>query len=155
MQLLETCICLVHGIERFYLYISGLARIPPLGILPPLSLFFLNMRRIAQHDFKQFRRGMRGIDRAAEAIGDEARQHAGMVDMGMGKQHEVDLARAEFEIGIVLVARFTPPLKHAAIHQEAHTVRFQHITGARHLSAGTMELNFHCITPELAWMLLL
>ena len=73
-----------------------------------------------------------------------------MVDVRVGEQHEIDAVRVEFESGVVFVARLAPALKHAAVHQKAHAGSFQHITGTRHLATGTMELDFHCIAPDLA-----
>ena len=96
---------------------------PPL----PFGFFFLDVRAVGQHDLQQVAGRGRGVDRAVEAFGDEARQQSGMVDMGVGEQHEIDCARIEREARAVFRLGFAAALEHAAIDEEARMRGFDQV----------------------------
>ena len=88
------------------------------------------MRRVPQHNAAQLHRRDGGVDPAPEAVVRQQRQKAGMVDMGMGDEHKVDLAGG-YGQGLVFVHIFT--LLHAVVDEKPLPCRFQHGAAAGHL----------------------
>ena len=88
------------------------------------------MRRVPQHDTAQLHGRDGGVDLAPEAVVRQQRQKTGMVDMGMGDEHKVDLAGG-YGQGLVLVHIFA--LLHAVVDEETLPCRFQHGAAAGHL----------------------
>ena len=113
----------VHGLHRLCAGALALA-------VFPLGFKLLNMRRVPQHDAAQLHGGDGGVDPAPEAIVRQQRQKTGMVDMGMGDEHKVDLAGG-YGQGLVLVHIFA--LLHAVVDEETLPRRFQHGAAAGHL----------------------
>ena len=113
----------VHGLYRLCAGALGLA-------VFPLGFKLLNMRRVPQHDAAQLHRGDGGVDPAPEAVVRQQRQKAGMVDMGMGDEHKVDLAGG---YGQRLVFVHILALLHAVVDEEPLPCRFQHGAAAGHL----------------------
>ena len=70
-----------------------------------------------------------------------------MVDVGVGQQHEIDLAHIEAEIQRleILGARLRPTLEHAAIHQKTGVPRFHQRTRAGHLASRTEKAQTHVV----------
>ena len=103
---------------------------PALMAQLPLDVFLLDVRTVRQQHLKQVDGRRSGIDRSAEAEHREPRQQAGMVDVRVGQQNEVDLARVETEVERmqVLAARFRPALEHPAVDQEADVAHFDQST---------------------------
>ena len=73
------------------------------------------MRRVPQHDTAQLHGGDGGVDPAPEAVVRQQRQKTGMVDMGMGDEHKVDLAGG-YGQGLVFVRILA--LLHAVVNEE-------------------------------------
>ena len=113
----------VHGLHRLCAGALALA-------VFPLGFKLLNMRRVPQHNAAQLHRGDGGVDPAPEAVVRQQRQKTGMVDMGMGDEHKVDLAGG-YGQGLVFVHIFT--LLHAVVDEESLPCRFQHGAAAGHL----------------------
>ena len=113
----------VHGLHRLCAGALALA-------VFPLGFKFLNMRRVPQHNAAQLHRRDGGVDPASEAVVRQQRQKTGMVDMGMGDEHKVDLAGG-YGQGLVFVHIFT--LLHAVVDEKPLPCRFQHGAAAGHL----------------------
>ena len=95
-----------------------------------LGVRLLDLCGIQQHEGEQVRRRRRAIDRAVEAMLDEFRQQAGMVDMGVGEDQEFGGGGVEGEIlGVQLTDRLVA-LEHAAIDEKARVADLQHGTRA-------------------------
>ena len=116
----------LHGVHRLYRLCAGALALAVF----PLGFKLLNMRRVPQHDAAQLHGGDGGVDPAPEAVVRQQRQKAGMVDMGMGDEHKVDLAGG-YGQGLVLVHIFA--LLHAVVDEESLPCRFQHGAAAGHL----------------------
>ena len=55
----------------------------------PLCLLHVNVCTVPQHNAAQIRGRLRGVNLSPKPSGRQLRNHAGMVYMGMGKQHIV------------------------------------------------------------------
>ena len=117
---------ILYGVHRLYRLCTGALALAVF----PLGFKLLNMRRVPQHDAAQLHGGDGGVDPAPEAVVRQQRQKAGMVDMGMGDEHKVDLAGG-YGQGLVLVHIFA--LLHAVVDEETLPCRFQHGAAAGHL----------------------
>ena len=102
---------ILHRIHGFHRLCTGAL---PLAVFP-LSFKFLNVRRVPQHDAAQLHCGVRGVDLSPEAVARQQRQLTGVVDMGMGDQHPVDLAGCHRD-RLVLVDILA--LLHTAVDEE-------------------------------------
>ena len=120
-----------HRVERRFHAAVRLAVAAPVPQLP-FGFLLLDVAAIGQQHGEQIDARLGGIDRPAVAKHGQARQQAGMVDVGVGEQDEVDLAdiEAEIERPHVLLAGLRPTLEHAAIDQKTDVVRFDQGTGA-------------------------
>ena len=74
-----------------------------------------------------------------------------MVDMGVGQQHEIDLAHVEAEIQRpeILAARLRPALEHAAIHQKPGVPRLHQRARPGHLAGRTEKAQTHVVILPL------
>ena len=126
----------LNGVHRLHRLRAGALALAVL----PLGLELLNVGRVPQHDAAQLCRGLGGINSAPEAVAHQQGQQARVVDMGMGGQHAVDLARCNRD-GLVLVDILA--LLHPAVDEVALTRRFQKGTAAGHFVVGTQKRQFH------------
>ena len=110
----------------------------------PLGLKLLDVRGVPQHDAAQLGGGPGGVDLAPEPVAHQQRQQAGMVDVGMGGQHAVDLAGGHRD-GLVLVDILA--LLHAVIDEVALPGCFQQGTAAGHFMVRAQKRQFHRGTP--------
>ena len=109
----------------------------------PLGFLFLNVGRVRQHYFEQITCGPRGEYRPSEPQRHQTRQQSGMIDMGVGQQHELDSARVEIQRLAVLAARLFSALEHAAIDEEAMPGRVQQVTGTGDFPRRAEKCEFH------------
>ena len=79
----------------------------------------MNVRAVLEHGWEQGGGGGAGIDRAAIAETDQAREQAGMIEVRMGEQDEIQRAHIEVQRGKILAIGVAAALEHAAIDQEA------------------------------------
>ena len=134
-QQLERGLGLGNGVERRN--DAALILAAPVAMAQlPLGFLLLDVAAIGQQHGEQIDARLGGIDRPAVAKHGQARQQAGMVDMGVGEQDEVDLAdiEAEIERPHILLAGLRPTLEHAAIDQKTDVVRFDQGTGASYFT---------------------
>ncbi|MPN37844.1 hypothetical protein SDC9_185365 [bioreactor metagenome] len=111
----------------------------------PLGFLFLDVRRVRQQHFEQRDGRRRGIHRAAEAEHRQARQEAGMINVGMGEEHEVEAPHVETEgqCPFVLGACLGAALKHAAIDQKTRFPGIDQGAGTGHFASGTEKAKSH------------
>ena len=126
----------LNGVHRLHRLRAGALALAVL----PLGLELLNVGRVPQHDAAQLCRGLGGINSAPEAVAHQQGQQARVVDMGMGGQHAVDLARCNRD-GLVLVDILA--LLHPTVDEVALSRRFQKGTAAGHFVVGTQKRQFH------------
>ncbi len=131
----DGCLGVLNGVHGFHRLCTGALAFAVL----PLGFEFLDVRRVAQHDAAQFCRGPGGVDPAPEAVAHQKRQKARVVDMGMGGQHAVDLARCNRD-GLVLIDILA--LFHTTVDEVALSRRFQEGTTAGHFVVSTQNVSF-------------
>jgi len=109
---------------------------------PPFVVFLLQLGAVEEDELRQVAGGVGGEDLAAKAIGMQHWQPPAMVEVGVGEEGSVHVARGEGEL---FVARFQrpPALEHAAIHQKGARARLQQETGAGHLAGRADRRDFH------------
>ena len=118
LKLAQRLLSVLLGVQRHILIFPG-----PLGLaVLPLGLHLLDVGRIPEHDVTQRVGGGGGVDGPPEALGGQRRNHAGVVDVGMGEHHRVKRRGVERQ-RLVLIG--IPPLLHAAVHQNVLAARRQ------------------------------
>jgi hypothetical protein len=83
----------------------------------PFRLLLLQIAAVGEHHAEQVAGRLRGVDRAAETLRDQARDQAGMVDVRVREQDESDVVRLEREPPVLRVGSASA-LEHAAVHEE-------------------------------------
>ena len=81
-----------------------------------------------------------GEDAALKALLHQHGDPAGVVDVGVGHQDEVDVVRGK---GKSVVGHLVPPLLQSAVHQDALSVDFQAVTAAGHALIGAKKAELH------------
>ena len=143
-QLREHRLCLYHRIQGGR--DAALATPAPMTMPQlPFGLFFLNMRAIGQQHFEQVDGGRRGVYRPAVTHHREARQQAGVVDVRVGQQHEIELAHVEADVERreVFGPRLGAALEHAAIDEKAGLAGVDEIAGTGNFAGRAEESNTH------------
>ena len=139
-QLLEHGVGLSDCIERRLDHAFVFA-CPALMAQLPFTFLFLDVRAVGKQDAKQIHGGRRGVDRATKAHHREARQEAGMVDVGVGEKDKIETAhiKAKAERMQVFGARFGPTLKHPAIDNKTN-----HVVSVTEFNQGARSSDFAC-----------
>ena len=88
----------------------------------------------------QIRRQPGGDDPALEALLDQHGDPAGVVDVGVGHQDEVDVVRGK---GKSVVGHLVPPLLQSAVHQDAPAVDLQTVAAAGDALVGAVKAELH------------
>ena len=120
----------LHGIFRFHL-------IPAAALclaVFPLRLLLLDVGGVLQHDLAQVHGRVGGVNGAPEPVFVDARDHARMVNVGVGQQDGFDFGRCTGQLGVFV---HIAPLFHAAIHQKTVPRRLDQRTAAGDLPGGT------------------
>ena len=76
------------------------------------------MGAVPEHDPAQIAGLFGGVNAALEAVFVQQRQKAGVVNVGVGQQHEIDLSGGD---GEVLILKNVSSLFHAAVHKAVLT----------------------------------
>jgi len=103
-------------------------------------LFLMKVARVGQEDPEELQAGRRAVDRAGEALLDEARQEPRVVDMGVREQHGVQLRRLDRDRLPIPEPEFLEALEQAAIHEDPRARRARDELGARHRARAAEEL---------------
>ena len=106
------------GVERLYVLA---ARALSLAVFI-LGIALLNVGGVEQHDLHEVCRQARRQDAAVEAVFHQQRDAAGVVDVRMGDEQNVDIRWVEGKHGIV---QLIAPLLQAAVHKDALAVDLQ------------------------------
>ena len=76
---------------------------------------------------KQVARRRRAVDRPVEALADERRQVAAVVDVGVAEDDRVDLVRVEREVAVALPGFFAAALVQPAVEQDLVVADFEQV----------------------------
>jgi hypothetical protein len=98
---------------------------------------------VEQHEGRQLDRPGRGVDRAGIALLDEERQQAAVVEMRVGHQHRVQLARFEGERDPVADGLVRAALEHAAVDEDARSRGLDEVLRAGDGGRATEEVDLH------------
>jgi len=131
----------LNGIQRLHL---GGAGTGCLAVFP-LGVGLLNVGGVQQHDVHEVGRHTGGEDAALEALLHQHGHPAGMVDMGVGNEHEVDTAGME---GQGFVVHLVTPLLQAAVDQDVFAVDLQTVTAAGHALVSAVKAQLHNGPPS-------
>ncbi len=127
-------------IDRLQLFLSALLVAP----VQPLNFGFLDAAGVRQHESEQIAGAGRRVDGSAEPGLGQPRQHAAMVDMGMGQQHEGQFAGIEGQGPVVERVECFRSLEHAAIHQEAALGMDDAVAGTGDAAGRAVEIHGDC-----------
>ena len=126
----------LDGVQRLHTGRAGALRLAVL----PLGIRLLDMGGVHQHDIQQVRRQSGSHNTALEALLDEHGHPAGMVDMGMGDEHNINAASRE---GQSLIVHLISSLLQAAVHQDALAAYLQAVAAAGDALIGTIKTELH------------
>ena len=112
-------------------------------LLAPLRFALLDVGRVCQHHDKQVRGCGRTEDRSLVTGADEFRQQAGVIQVGVREQHEVETADIELERTSVLSNRIARALEQPAIDQKARGGCFDQITRTGDFTGRSKKGNSH------------
>ena len=123
-------LCVLQGVVR-----RGLLRARAAGLAGlPLRVRLLDVGAVAQHDLAEVAGGGRGVDLGVAALLEQQRDPAGMVDVGVGQQDEVDGGGRHRHRR---VDECVHALLHAAIHQSIMPVYLDQRAASRDLVGRT------------------
>jgi hypothetical protein len=105
-------------------------------------VLFLDLRRIHEGDREEIGRRGRCQDRSREAVVDEARQKAAVIEMGVGEEDEIQVRRRDRE-RVPVAAEERPFLIEPAVDQAAQAIGLDEIRGPRDLSRRPQESQLH------------
>ena len=107
---LDRLLRVVNGVEGFHRLLPG-----PLALLVlPLGVALLDVGGVPQHDGQKLPRQAGAVDVAGEALLHQQGDAAGVVDVGVGDHHGVDVPGGKVQL---LVVPLVPALLQAAVHQ--------------------------------------
>ena len=109
-------------------------------LLGVAGFLFLQVRAVGQQQLAEFARGLGTQDLAREALLDQGRKIAGVVQMGMGEQHRIDRGRLDGKLRPVALAQLLVALEQAAIDQDALASGLDQVTRTGDGAGGTEKL---------------
>ena len=86
------------------------------------------MGRVRQHYGRQITGGRGGVNRAGKTVLNQLGQQTAMVNVGVGKQYEINFGGIKGKRGIVVFFQLFIALKHTAINEKTAAFVFQQIT---------------------------
>ena len=129
-----------HGVQ-------GLHRLGPgaLALLVlPLGVALLDVGRVPQHNAQQLPRETGAVDVAFKALLHQQGDAAGVVDVGVGDHHRVDVPGVEVQL---LVVPLVPALLQAAVHQDLRPAALHTVAAAGHGTGCAEKGQFHGAPP--------
>jgi hypothetical protein len=125
-----------------------MARSTPLLVVTLFLLsgvLFLDLGRIKEHDREEVGAGRRCQNPVPESLADELGEKAGMVEMDMGEEDEIERSRRDGERGPIPF-QIGPLLEEAAVDEQTDAGRFDEIAGAGDLLAGAQKVDFQTLS---------
>ena len=111
-----------------------------------LRIFFLQLRGVRKHDAREIRGGRRAEDAALEALRDQPRQIAAVIEMRVRQDDRLDRVSANGQRLPVALAQVLQSLKQPAIDEDAVTVHFEEMFRSSHRAGRTQERQRHQFT---------
>ena len=108
----------------------------------PLGVSLLDMGGVPEHDAHKLSGQASGEDAAVEALLHQKGQAAGVVDVGVGDEHIVDVIGSEVQL-VLIVLILT--LLQAAVDENLLAVDLQAVTAAGDRVGGAEKCQFHGI----------
>ena len=93
-----------------------------------VGILFLDLRRVHQQELGEIERCARAIDRAAKAILHEPGKVAGMVDVRMCQEQEIDMLGIESRFLPVQMFQFLEPLEKPRVDQKPRGAGFDQVS---------------------------
>ena len=129
-----------HGVDRLYLRPSGAL---VLAVLV-LRVLLLDMGGVLEHNVQQIGGQAGGNDLTLKAVFDEHGDAAGVVDVGVGDHHGVDVPGGKVQL---LVVPLVPALLQAAVHQDLLPVDLQTMAAAGYALVSAVKTQLHGSVP--------
>ena len=104
--------------------------VPPLAARGPLRELLLELGGVEQDETRELGRGRGAQDRAAEALADEERQQAAMVEVGVREHHGVERRGIDAQRHAVADRIGRPALEHPAIDEDPGAAGIDEVTRA-------------------------
>jgi hypothetical protein len=136
-----------HGAEQLQGPPGVVPRVERLRVGVPAVPFFarvadlllLDLPGVEEHQGDQSAAGLRAVDRPGEPLGNEARQEAGVIQVGMGEQHRVQpVGRERERIPVALLELFVS-LEEAAVDEDGGVPPGEQGGAAGDATAGSEE----------------
>ena len=134
LQAIERAGGVNFGIERLRGSVLGVA----LPVRPP-GVFFLDARRVGQHQRAQLARRRRTEDAAGETLGHEPRQIAAVIEVRVREDNGIDPRRIDGKRPPVAIAQLLEPLEQAAVDQDAAIAEVEQMLGTGDGASGSEE----------------
>ena len=113
------------------------------------SILFLNPPRVRQHDAAEILSAWRAEDASAEAVRDEPRKIAAVIEMRVRQHDSGQVRRVEGQAGPVPLAQLLQPLKQPAVNEDLRSTRIEEMLRPRHRSGRTKKSQ---VQSSLLWM---
>src|SRR5581483_5200362 len=110
-----------------------------------LSLFLLEVRRIEEEDAEKVARTGRAVDRAGEAVLDEQRQRARMIEVSVAQDHGRERGRVYGKGSAVARAELLQALEESAVEEHLPGAGIDQVLRAGHRSCGAEEAKSGCV----------
>ena len=133
----------LQGVQRLHGRLAG-----PFALLVFIGgVVLLDLGGVPQHDGQQLGGEPGAVDIAREALLHQQGQAAGVVDVGVGDHHVVDVAGDEIKLTVVPLV---PALLKAAVHQYLVPVDLHAVAAACDRLGRAEECKFHLKAPLLS-----
>ena len=110
-----------------------------------LRVPFLQARRVLPEHVAQVAGGVLGVNGAAEALLDQERQAARVVQVRVAQDHGVDPRGIEWEWLAVALLLLAATLDQAAVEQDPMGPDLQHVAGTGDATRGAVEFDLHLL----------
>ena len=142
----EGCFGVDERIERLALGTAVASLRHPL--VGEFGVFLLDVRGVAQHVGGEVGGGERGVDLPAEAVFDQDREGAGVVDVGVAQDHGVDRRGIERVVAIGAVGFVSLALHQPAVEEDAVSVGLDQVARAGHRPRRAVKRDLHPWSPQ-------
>ena len=119
---------------------QGVLMLGVASLLGVTGFLFLQMAAVGQQQLAQIARGLGAKDPSSEALLDQGRQIACVIQVGMGQQHRVDGRGRDRKIRPVALAQLLVTLEQATIDQNPLAGGLDQVARAGHGASGAEEM---------------
>ena len=139
-DVLDGLLRIVDSVER----LDGVVPGPAALLVGPLGVALLDVGRVPQHNAQQLPRETGAVDVAFKALLHQQGDAAGVVDVGVGHHHCVDVPGVEVQ---VLIVPLVPALLQAAVHQDLLPAALHTVAAPRDRAGCAEKGQFHGAPP--------